>query len=65
MTGTFLFFSLLVALGVRRCKRAFSGCSKQGLLFIAMHGLLLLWKRGSRLTGFSNCGAHAWLLLSK
>ena len=31
----------LAALGLRCCTRAFSSCSKQGLLFVAVHGLLI------------------------
>ena len=32
----------LAALGLRCCTRAFSTCSEQGLLFVAMHGLLIV-----------------------
>ena len=43
--GFFLFFFLvslvLVALGLRCCAQAFSRCSEQGLLFIAVRGLLI------------------------
>ena len=46
MTGTFLFFLLLVALGIRCCEQAFSSCGKWGLLFTAVHS-------------FSCCGAGA------
>ena len=31
----------MAALGLRCCPRAFSSCSEQGLLFIAVHGLLI------------------------
>ena len=38
----YLFIYLSLAeLGLRCCTRAFSSCSKQGLLFIAVHGLLI------------------------
>ena len=37
---TSLFNLFLVALGLRCCSRAFSSCSKQGLLFVAVQGLL-------------------------
>ena len=36
-----LFIYLLAALGLRCCARTFSSCHKQGLLFVAMHGLLI------------------------
>ena len=35
-------FLFLAVLGLRFCARAFSSCSKQGLLFVAVHGLLLI-----------------------
>ena len=31
----------MAALGLRCCTRAFSSCSEQGLLFVAVHGLLI------------------------
>ena len=31
----------MAALGLRCCVRAFSSCGEQGLLFIAVHGLLI------------------------
>ena len=34
-------YLLLAALGLRCCARAFSSCSEQGLLFLAVHGLLI------------------------
>ena len=34
-------YLFLAALGLHCCVRAFSGCSKQGLLFVAVHGLLI------------------------
>ena len=35
-----LFLLFLAALGLRRCVWAFSSCGKQGLLFVAVRGLL-------------------------
>ena len=37
----FLFFFLLAALGLGCCARAFSSCGERGLLFLAVHGLLI------------------------
>ena len=34
-------FLFLAALGLRCCVRAFSSCGERGLLFIAVHGLLI------------------------
>ena len=31
----------MVALGLHCCTRAFSSCGEQGLLFVAVHGLLI------------------------
>ena len=31
----------MAVLGVRCCTQAFSGCGEQGLLFVAVHGLLI------------------------
>ena len=36
-----LFILFLAALGLRCCKQAVSSCGEQGLLFIAVHGLLI------------------------
>ena len=36
-----LFILFLPALGLRCCARAFSSCSKRGLLFVAVRGLLI------------------------
>ena len=33
--------SLLAVLGLRCCMRAFSSCGEQGLLFVAVNGLLI------------------------
>ena len=39
---SFIFFYLfLAALGLRCCAQAFSSCRERGLLFIAVHGLLI------------------------
>ena len=51
------FILFLVALGLRFWARAFSSCSKWGLLFVALHGLLIaggslfLWSTGFRWVG--------------
>ena len=37
-----LFIYFLAVLGLRCCTRAFSSCGEQGLLFIAVHGLLIV-----------------------
>ena len=37
----FVFVFVLAVLGLRCCMQAFSGCREQGLLFIAVHGLLI------------------------
>ena len=36
-----LIYLFLAALGLRCCTRAFSSCSEQGLLFVAVHRLLI------------------------
>ena len=36
------FKKFLAALGLRCCARAFSSCSEQGLLFVAVHRLLIV-----------------------
>ena len=38
----FLLFYILAALGLRCCARAFSSCGRQGLLFVAVRGLLIV-----------------------
>ena len=55
----FLIYLFLAALGLCSCMRAFSSCSEQGLLFIVVRWLLLLWSTGSRRAGFSTCGSQA------
>ena len=47
MDALFLFFIIIIflflaALGLRCCVWAFSGCGEWGLLFIAVHGLLIV-----------------------
>ena len=37
----YLFTYLLAAVGLCGCARAFSSCSEWGLLFVAVHGLLI------------------------
>ena len=60
----YLFIYLfLAALGLLCCTRAFSSCGEQGLLLLAVRGLLtvvlLLRSTGSKHAGFSNCGSQA------
>ena len=38
----FLINLFLAALGLRCCTRAFSSCGEQGLLFVAVRGLLIV-----------------------
>ena len=66
LTFCLLVYNLfLFAAGLHCCTWAFSGCGKQDLLFIAVHGLLivvashLLQSTDSRHTGFSSCGMWA------
>ena len=37
----FLFYLFLAALGLHCCTRAFSSCGEQGLLLVAVRGLLM------------------------
>ena len=66
-----------VALGLRCCARAFSSCSEQGLLFVAVRGLLIAvasllvrtWALGTQASvvgacRLSSCGTWAQLLHS-
>ena len=59
------FYLFMAMLGFHCFVWAFSGCSSQGLLFIAVLGLLislqwlLLWSTGSRRVDFSSCGSQA------
>ena len=60
----FFIFLFLAVLGLRCCARAFSSCSERGLLFVAVHGLLivvasLVAEHGSRCAGFNSCGMWA------
>ena len=81
MQGAFIFFFFnffiyciylfLAVLGLCCCSRAFSSCGERGLLFIAVHGLLIavvslaaehgLWSCGSQALErrLSSCGARA------
>ena len=64
-------YLFLAALGLRCCAWAFSSCSKRGLLFVAVHGLLIVvashcgaWALGTRASvvvahGLSTCGSRA------
>ena len=59
----FIYYLFLAALGLC-CTRAFSSCGEWGLLFVAMHRLLILVaslvaEQGSRCTGFSSCSTRA------
>ena len=36
-----ILFFFLAALGLRCCVQAFSSCEESGLLFVAVHGLLI------------------------
>ena len=38
----YFIYLFLAALGLRCCMQAFSSCHEQGLLFIAVHGLLIV-----------------------
>ena len=66
-------YVFLAALGLRCCVWAFSSYGEQGLLFVAVCGLLIGWllllqSMGSRCAGFSSCGAWArqlWLADSR
>ena len=37
----FIYLLFLAVLGLRCCARAFSSCGERGLLFVAVHGLLI------------------------
>ena len=51
--GKILFIHLfLAALGLHCCSQAFSSCSEQGLLFIAVRGFSLQWLLLLRSMGF-------------
>ena len=39
--SNFFFFFFLAASGLRCCAWAFSSCGERGLLFVAVHGLLI------------------------
>ena len=38
----FIYLFILAALGLHCCMQAFSSCSEQGLLFISVHGFLIV-----------------------
>ena len=38
----FIYLFISAALGLHCCARAFSSCGEQGLLFVAVHGLLIV-----------------------
>ena len=54
------------ALGLHCCTQAFSSCGKQGLLFVAVHVLLIACcgAQAPGRVGFSSCGFWAELLRS-
>ena len=71
-----IFFNLfiylfLAALGLRCCARAFSSCGERGLLFVVVHGLLIVvasccgaWALGAQASvvvarELSSCGSRA------
>ena len=53
---------LLAALGLRCCAWAFSSCGEQGLLFVAVRGLLTVVASLVAEYRLSSCGARAQLL---
>ena len=61
----YLIYFFLAALGLRFFVQAFSSCGEQGLLFVAVRGLLIVVASlvaehmGSRCAGFSYCGPWA------
>ena len=60
----FVLFCFMAALGLRCCTQAFSSCRERGLLFVAVHGLLiavasLVAEHGLQARGLSSCGARA------
>ena len=55
----FIFNLFLAVLGLRCCTQAFSSCSEQGLLFIAVRGLLTAVASVVVALGLSSCGSQA------
>ena len=68
----YLLFLFLAVLGLRFCVRAFSSCGERGLLFVAVHGLLIavaslccgpralgVQASGVVARGLSSCGSRA------
>ena len=51
-----MFYLFLAVLGLHCCMQAFSSCGKQGLLFIAVHGLPLTVASLVGSTGSRACG---------
>ena len=50
----------MAALGLRCCVQAFSSCSERGLLFVVVHGLLIVVAPLVVVArGLSSCGAQA------
>ena len=54
-----LFYLFLAALGLRCCAQAFSSCGEQGLLFVAVRGLLIVVASLVAEHGLSSCGSQA------
>ena len=50
-------YLFMAVLGLCCCARAFSSCGELGLLFLAVHGLLIVV--ASHCGGFSCCGVRA------
>ena len=53
----FIYYFWLCWVFVATCR--LSLCGEHGLLFVVVHGLLLLRSMGSRLMGFNSCGTRA------
>ena len=52
LKNKFIYLFILAALGLRCCLQAFSSCGEPGVLFVAVHGLLIV-------VAFLCCGARA------
>ena len=71
MVFFFKFILFLAALGLRCCAQSFFSCGKQGLLFVAVRGLLMvvashcgtqalgIWASVVVARGLSSCGLRA------
>ena len=55
----YFIYLFLAALGLRSCVRAFSSCGERGLLFVAVHGLLIAVASLVVARGLSSCGSRA------